>query len=83
MAGRRRQEPDICPSLAELMKGMHYQDYTKFEKHFENNGFKFNYPTPEEVLDTGVVHKFRTEWSHLEPPERIKELIKREIIKIN
>src|SRR3989344_3666706 len=70
MAGSRRQEPDICPSLAKLMKGPHYQDYTKFARHFENNGFKFKYPTPEEVLDTGVVHKFRTEWSHLDPPQR-------------
>lgn len=83
VARRKRQEPDICPSLARLMKGPHYQDYTKFEKHFESNGFKFNYPTPEEVLDTGVVHKFKTEWSHLEPPERIEELVKKELIKIN
>lgn len=83
IAGRRRQEPEICPSLAKLMKGQHFQDYTKFERQFENNGFRFKYPTPEDVLDTGVVHKFKTEWSHLEPPERIKELIKREMIKIN
>ncbi len=83
MIGKRRQEPDICPSLARLMKGPHFQDYTKFEKYFENNGFKFNYPTPEEVLDTGVVHKFRTEWSNVEPPTRIKELVKKELIKIN
>jgi len=75
LAGKRHQEPDICPNLAHLMKGPHFQDYHKFEKYFENNGFKFNYPTPEEVLDTGVVHKFRTEWSHLEAPERIKKLM--------
>src|SRR3989338_2427597 len=77
LTGQRRQEPDICPSLAKLMKGPHFQDYTKFEKHFENNGFKFNYSTPEEVLDTGVIHKFKTEWSHLEPPQRIKDLIQK------
>ncbi len=75
MVGNRRKEPDISPSLAKLMKGPHFQNYTKFERHFENNGFKFNYPTPKEVLDTGVVHKFKTEWKHLQPPKKTQKLI--------
>jgi nucleoside-diphosphate-sugar epimerase len=78
IARKRRKEPGLCPSLARLMKGPHFQDYTKFEKYFESKGFRFNYPTPEEVLDTGVIHKFKTEWSHLEPPERTKKLIEKQ-----
>lgn len=72
-----RKEPEMCPNLAKLIQGQHYQDPAKFSRHFEENRFWFKHDTPQKVLDTGVIYKFRTSWQDVEPPERIKELMQK------
>ncbi len=70
-----KKEPEMCPNLAKLIKGPHYQDPSKFIKYFEENGFWFKHDTPQKVLDTGVLYKFKTEWKDREQPKRIQKLM--------
>lgn len=72
-----KKEPEMCPNLAKLIRGPHYQNSEKFNQHFEKNGFWFKYDTPQKVLDTGVVYKFQTAWCDMEQPERIKKLMEK------
>lgn len=77
---KNKKEPKMAVNLAKLMKGPHYQDMGKFEHIFqsqihEQKRFKFDHPTPQDVLDQGTVYKFQTEWENKEPTNHIKNLM--------
>ena len=72
---KQPKEPKMAISLAKLIKGPHFQDPTKFKQNFE--GFHFNHPTPEDVLNTGVKYKYQTEWKDKEKTKLVEELLKK------
>ena len=71
---KEREEPNMSISLAKLIKGPHFQDPTKFKQNFE--GFHFKHPTPEDVLNTGVIHKYQTEWKERKKTKFVEDLLK-------